>query len=39
MTVKSDPVKPSTFNPPVFWISAILLLLLVLFASLMPQQA
>lgn len=39
MTVKSDPVKPSTLNPPVFWISAILLLLLVLFASLMPRQA
>ncbi|RZA20594.1 MAG: choline transporter, partial [Proteobacteria bacterium] len=39
MTVKSDPVEASTLNPPVFWISAILLLLLVLFASLMPQQA
>ena len=39
MTVKSDPVKPSNLNPPVFWISAILLLLLVLFASLMPRQA
>lgn len=39
MTVKSDPVETSILNPPVFWISAILLLLLVLFASLMPQQA